>query len=133
MSVLIAVTLTPALRTGPAVAKTLDGHADFVLVPDGPDGLGGLEFASWLGSLTTCLGLVPEVRVTHLKPFHTATASAALDHATRSRAGLAVDISNAPDEADLFGRLDPAPAVAAWRSGERRGGNERTAVTGAPR
>ena len=34
MSVLIAVTLTPDLRTGPAVAKTLDGHADFVLVPD---------------------------------------------------------------------------------------------------
>src|SRR5699024_12828064 len=69
-------------------------------------------------SLTTCLGLVPEVCVTHLKPFHTATASAALDHATRSRAGLAVDISNAPDEADLLGRLDPAPAVAAWRSEE---------------
>jgi alkanesulfonate monooxygenase SsuD/methylene tetrahydromethanopterin reductase-like flavin-dependent oxidoreductase (luciferase family) len=114
MSVLIAVTLTPDLRTGPAVAKTLDGHADFVLVPDGPEGLGGLEFASWIGSLTTCLGLVPEVRATHLKPFHTATASAALDHVTRSRAGLAVGISDAPNEVDLFGRLDPAPAVAAW-------------------
>src|SRR5690625_6961135 len=87
MSVLIAVTLTPDLRTGPAVAKTLDGHADFVLVPDGPDGLVGLEFASRLGALTTCLGLVPEVRVTHLDPFHAATVSAALDHATRSRAG----------------------------------------------
>ena len=114
MSVLIAVTLTPDLRTGPAVAKTLDGHADFVLVPDGPDGLVGLEFASWLGSLTTCLGLVPEVCVTHLEPFRAATASAVLDHATRSRAGLAVDISDVPDDADLFGRLDPAPAVAAW-------------------
>ena len=114
MSVLIAVTLTPDLRTGPAVAKTLDGHADFVLVPDGPDGLVGLEFASWLGALTTCLGLVPEVRVTHLDPFHAATVSAPLDHATRSRAGVAVDISDVPDEADLFGRLDPAPAVAAW-------------------
>src|SRR5699024_5672188 len=113
MSVLIAVTLTPDLRTGPAVAKTLDGHADFVLVPDGPDGLVGLEFASWLGALTTCLGLVPEVRVTHLDPFHAATGSAALDHATRSPAGAAADISDVPDEADPFGRAAPAPAVAA--------------------
>src|SRR5699024_9221940 len=81
MSVLIATTLTPDLRTGPAAAKTLDGHADFALVPDGFDGLDGLEFASWLGPLTTHLGLVPEVRVTHLEPFHTATASATLDYA----------------------------------------------------
>lgn len=114
MSVLIAVTLTPDLRTGPAVAKTLDGHADFVLVPDGPDGLVGLEFASWLGSLTTCLGLVPEVPVTQLEPFRAATASAAIDHAIRSRAGLAVGISYTPDEADNFGRLEPVQAAAAW-------------------
>src|SRR5699024_10211614 len=100
MSVLIAVTLTPDLRTGPSVAKTLDGHADYVLVTAGHDDLFVLECASWLGALTTCLGRVPEVRVTHLDPFHTATASAAPDHATRSRAGLAVDISDVPDEAD---------------------------------
>lgn len=114
MSVLIATTLTPDLRTGPAAAKTLDGHADFALVPDGFDGLDGLEFASWLGPLTTHLGLVPEVRVTHLEPFHTATASATLDYAARSRAGLAVGISHTAAEAELFGRREPAPALAAW-------------------
>src|SRR5699024_8711588 len=114
MSVLIAVTLTPDLRTGPAVAKTLDGHADFVLVPDGPDGLGGLEFASWRAALRTRLGLGPEVRVTHLDPVRAAAVSAALDLATRPRAGVAVDMTHVPDEADLYGRLDRAPAVAAW-------------------
>jgi alkanesulfonate monooxygenase SsuD/methylene tetrahydromethanopterin reductase-like flavin-dependent oxidoreductase (luciferase family) len=114
MSVLIATTLTPDLRTGPAAAKTLDGHADFALVPDGFDGLDGLEFASWLGPLTTHLGLVPEVRVTHLEPFHTATASATLDYAARSRAGLAVGISHTAAEAELFGRREPALALAAW-------------------
>lgn len=114
MSVLIATTLTPDLRTGPAAAQTLDGHADFALVPDGFDGLDGLEFASWLGPLTTHLGLVPEVRVTHLEPFHTATASATLDYAARSRAGLAVGISHTAAEAELFGRREPAPALAAW-------------------
>src|SRR5699024_2984599 len=87
---------------------------DFALVPDGFDGLDGLEFASWLGPLTTHLGLVPEVRVTHLEPFHTATASATLDYAARSRAGLAVGISHTAAEAELFGRREPAPALAAW-------------------
>ena len=75
MSVLIAATLTPDLRTGPASAKTLDGQADFVLVPEGSDGLDGFEFASWLGSLTTRLGFVPEVRAADLEPLQIGRAS----------------------------------------------------------
>lgn len=114
MSVIIATTLTPDPTTGPATAKTLDGHADFALVPDDFTGYDALEFASWLGPLTSRLGIVPEVRATHLEPFHLATASATLDYAARARAGLAVGISSTPAEAALFGRRGPAPAPAAW-------------------
>ncbi|WP_210603470.1 LLM class flavin-dependent oxidoreductase [Brevibacterium oceani] len=114
MSVIIATTLTPDPTTGPATAKTLDGHADFALVTDDFTGFDAIEYASWLGPLTGRLGIVPEVRTTHLEPFHLATASATLDFTARARAGLAVGISTTPAEADLFGRRDPAPANAAW-------------------
>ncbi|UVI35741.1 LLM class flavin-dependent oxidoreductase [Brevibacterium spongiae] len=114
MSVIIATTLTPDPTTGPATAKTLDGHADFALVPDDFTGLDAIEFASWLGPLTSRLGIIPEARVTHLEPFHLATASATLDYTARARSGLAVGISSTPTEAALFGRRDPAPASGAW-------------------
>jgi hypothetical protein len=114
MSVLIATTLTPDPTTGPAAAKTLDGHADFALIPDDFTGLDALEFASWLGPLASRLGLVPEARITHLEPFHVATASATLDYAARARAGLALGVSTTRAEADLFGRREPATAAAAW-------------------
>lgn len=114
MSVIIATTLTPDPTTGPATAKTLDGHADFALIPDDFTGYDAIEFASWLGPLTSRLGIIPEVRVTHLEPFHLSTASATLDYAARARAGLAVSISETPAEAALFGRRDSAPAVDAW-------------------
>lgn len=114
MSVLIATTLTPDPTTGPAAAKTLDGHADFVIIPDDFTGLDALEFASWLGPLTSRLGLIPEARITHLEPFHVATASATLDYAARVHSGLALGVSTARAEADLFGRREPAPAAAAW-------------------
>jgi hypothetical protein len=115
MSVIIATTLTPDPTTGPATAKTLDGHADFALIPDDFTGLDALEFASWLGPLTSRLGLVPEIRVTHLEPFHLATGSATLDYVARARAGLNVAISDTPAEAALFGRRRPVPAAEAWR------------------
>ena len=113
MSVLIATTLTPDLRTGPASAKTLDGQADFVLVPEGSDGLDGFEFASWLGSLTTHLGFVPEVRAADLEPLPAATAAAKLDRETRTRAGLAIGFSSDAAAAAHFVRGEPGPA-AAW-------------------
>ncbi|MGC3020417.1 MULTISPECIES: LLM class flavin-dependent oxidoreductase [unclassified Brevibacterium] len=114
MSALIATTLTPDLTTGLAAAKTLDGHVDFALVPDDFSDLDAVEFASWLGPLTDRLGLIPEVRITHLEPFHVSTASATLDYAARARAGLSVGISDSAAEAELFGRRAAAPAVDAW-------------------
>ena len=114
MSVIIATTLTPDPTTGPASAKTLDGHADFALVSDDFTGFDAVKYASWLGPLTSRLGIVPEVRATHLEPFHLATASATLDYTARARAGLAVGISSTPAEAALFGRRDPVPAPLAW-------------------
>jgi FMN reductase len=59
MSVHIATTLTPDPTTGPATAKTLDGHADFALVTDDFTGFDAIEFASWLGPLTGRLGHHP--------------------------------------------------------------------------
>ncbi|MCU4295608.1 LLM class flavin-dependent oxidoreductase [Brevibacterium permense] len=114
MSLIIATTLAPDPTTGPATAKTLDGHADFALIPDDLTGLDAIEFASWIGPLTSRLGILPEARITHLEPFHLATASATLDYVARARAGLAVDISTTPTEADLFGRRASAPAADAW-------------------
>src|SRR5699024_12298577 len=74
----------------------------------------GSYSVSGVGLQPPHLGVVPEVPVTHLAPFHTATASATLDYAARSRAGLAVGISLTAAEAELFGRREPAPALAAW-------------------
>ncbi|WP_169253413.1 LLM class flavin-dependent oxidoreductase [Brevibacterium sp. 'Marine'] len=114
MSFIISTTLNPDPLSGPATAKTLDGHADFALIPDDFTGLDAIEFASWLGPLTSRLGIVPEARITHLEPFHLATASATLDYAARARAGLAVGVSTTLAEASLFGRRSPAAGTDAW-------------------
>lgn len=114
MTFIIGTTITPDPRTGLAAAKTVDGHIDFALVPDAFDGIDALEFSSWLGPITSELGLIPEVRVTHAEPFHVATASATLDYTARSRSGLAIEVSTTEAEAALFGRRQAADPEAAW-------------------
>lgn len=114
MSFIIGTTITPDPRTGLAAAKTVDGHIDFALVPDAFEGIDALEFSSWLGPITSDLGLVPEVRITHSEPFHVATASATLDYTARARAGLSIGISTTEAEAALFGRRAAAEPAPAW-------------------
>lgn len=114
MSFIIGTTLAPDLRTGLAAAKTVDGHIDFALIRDDYRGLDALEFASWLGPVTSELGLVPEVRITHAEPFHVATASATLDYTARARSGLSIGISTTEAQAALFGRRPAAGPAPAW-------------------
>lgn len=114
MTFILATTITPDPSTGLALAKTLDRHLDLAIIREDPAGLDALEFASWLGPVTSRLGIVPEVTVTHLEPFHIATASATLDYSARARAGLAIGVTTDPVDAALVGRRDAAAPAATW-------------------
>ncbi|WP_079403315.1 LLM class flavin-dependent oxidoreductase [Streptomyces sp. 3211] len=88
---------------------------------DGPDGQGGqggpdgrtdrvrgrldaVLVAARVAPLTRHIGLVPAVTATHTEPFHISKAIATLDHVSRGRAGLWIQVSGLPDEARHFGR-----------------------------
>lgn len=99
------VTLEDALR--PQSTDRTDvvvGRLDAVLV------------AARLALVTRHVGLVPSATTTHTEPFHLSKAVATLDHATRGRAGVRVQVSLDPREAAHLGRrpelvaLDPGSA-----------------------
>jgi alkanesulfonate monooxygenase SsuD/methylene tetrahydromethanopterin reductase-like flavin-dependent oxidoreductase (luciferase family) len=54
--------------------------------------------------LTSHIGLIPTVNVTHTEPFHVATAIASLDHASHGRGGWRPQISSRAADAAHFGR-----------------------------
>ncbi|MFE5808730.1 LLM class flavin-dependent oxidoreductase [Streptomyces sp. NPDC056491] len=60
--------------------------------------------AARVAPLTRHIGLVPAVTATHTEPFHISKAVATLDHVSRGRAGLRVQVSGLPHEARHFGR-----------------------------
>ncbi|WP_326558157.1 LLM class flavin-dependent oxidoreductase [Micromonospora sp. NBC_01796] len=60
--------------------------------------------AARVAPLTSHIGLVPTVVVTHTEPFHIAKAIATLDYVSSGRAGVQVRVSARPDEAAHFGR-----------------------------
>jgi alkanesulfonate monooxygenase SsuD/methylene tetrahydromethanopterin reductase-like flavin-dependent oxidoreductase (luciferase family) len=64
--------------------------------------------AARVAPLTSRIGLVPTVPVTHTEPFHASKAIATLDFVSSGRAGLRVRVSARPDEAALFGRREVA-------------------------
>ncbi|MFG2994478.1 LLM class flavin-dependent oxidoreductase [Streptomyces sp. NPDC048257] len=66
--------------------------------------------AARVAPLTRRIGLVPAVTATHTEPFHISKAVATLDHVSRGRAGLRIQVSGLPHEARHFGRRSPAPA-----------------------
>jgi alkanesulfonate monooxygenase SsuD/methylene tetrahydromethanopterin reductase-like flavin-dependent oxidoreductase (luciferase family) len=90
--------------------------------PDGPgtDGAGQVRghldavlIAARVAPVTSHIGLVPTVIVTHTEPFHISKAIATLDYVSTGRAGLRARVSASPQEAAHFGRrtfpvLDPA-------------------------
>ncbi|MDF6045854.1 LLM class flavin-dependent oxidoreductase [Streptomyces sp. JH14] len=104
------------------VAEAERGLLDFVTLEDGlglqssqygePDGrtdqvrgrLDAVLIASRIAPLTRHIGLVPTVIATHTEPFHISKAIATLDYVSTGRAGLRVQISARPHEADHFGR-----------------------------
>ncbi|MEU6086441.1 LLM class flavin-dependent oxidoreductase [Streptomyces sp. NPDC047085] len=104
------------------VAEAERGLLDFVTLEDGlglqsshygePDGrtdqvrgrLDAVLIASRIAPLTRHIGLVPTVIATHTEPFHISKAIATLDYVSSGRAGLRVQISARPHEADHFGR-----------------------------
>ncbi|MBW8795714.1 MAG: LLM class flavin-dependent oxidoreductase [Streptomyces sp.] len=104
------------------VAEAERGLIDFVTIEDGlglqsshygePDGrtdqvrgrLDAVLIASRIAPLTSHIGLVPTVIATHTEPFHISKAIATLDYVSTGRAGLRVQISARPNEADHFGR-----------------------------
>ncbi|MBC3761225.1 LLM class flavin-dependent oxidoreductase [Quadrisphaera oryzae] len=91
------VTIEDALRVQSADrTDVVVGRLDAVLL------------AARLALVTEHIGLVPSATATHTEPFHLSKAVATLDHATRGRAGVRVQVSLSPDEAAQFGRR-PAP------------------------
>ena len=104
------------------VAEAERGLIDFVTFEDGlglqsslygePDGrtdevrgrLDAVLIASRIAPLTRHIGLVPTVIATHTEPFHISKAIATLDYVSTGRAGLRVQITARPHEADHFGR-----------------------------
>ncbi|HEY4017545.1 MAG TPA: LLM class flavin-dependent oxidoreductase [Pseudonocardiaceae bacterium] len=87
--------------------------------PDGPDERtdrvrGRLDahlIAARVAPLTSNIGLVPTVTVTHTEPFHTSKAIASLDYVSTGRAGWQVRVSARDYEAAQFGRREiPARA-----------------------
>lgn len=59
--------------------------------------------------LTTAVGLVPTIDVTHTEPFHVSKNVATLDLVSGGRAGWRVAVSTTEAEAGLFGRKSAAP------------------------
>ncbi|WP_327130567.1 LLM class flavin-dependent oxidoreductase [Streptomyces sp. NBC_01343] len=108
------------------VAEAEAGLLDFVTFEDGlalqsssPGGhdertdrvrgrLDAVLTAARVAPLTRRIGLVGAVTATHTEPFHVSKAVATLDHVSRGRAGLHVQVSGLPYEERHFGRR-PAP------------------------
>lgn len=81
--------------------------------------LDALLIASFVGPVTSRIGLVPTVTTTHTEPFHVATGLQTLDFASRGRAGWRVQLSGASHEAAHFGRrILPPVDVAALQRGD---------------
>jgi alkanesulfonate monooxygenase SsuD/methylene tetrahydromethanopterin reductase-like flavin-dependent oxidoreductase (luciferase family) len=77
----------PSARTG-----VVGGRLDAVLI------------AARVAPITSRIGLVPSVTVTHTEPFHISKAIATLDYVSSGRAGVRVQVSARPHEAGHFGR-----------------------------
>ncbi len=79
---------------------------------DGPDHrtdqvrgrLDAVLVAARVAPLTSRIGLVPTVVVTHTEPFHISKAIATLDYVSAGRAGVRIRVSARQDEAAHFGR-----------------------------
>ncbi len=92
------VTIEDSLALQSSASDGLDGRTDQVR-----GRLDAVLVAARVGPLTTHVGLVPTVTVTHTEPFHVSKAIATLDYVTSGRAGWRAQVSRPADSA-LFGR-----------------------------
>ncbi|MFJ8007376.1 LLM class flavin-dependent oxidoreductase [Streptomyces fagopyri] len=93
------VTLEDGLGLQSSHYGELDGRTDQVR-----GRLDAVLTAARIAPLTRHIGLVPTAIATHTEPFHLSKAIATLDYVSGGRAGLRVQISARPHEADHFGR-----------------------------
>ncbi len=120
------------------VTEAERGLLDFVTIEDGlslqstdpdePDDrtdqvrgrLDAVLIAARVAPLTSHVGLIPTVTVTHTEPFHLSKAIATLDWVSSGRAGIRVKVSGRQDEAGHFGRrtLPSGPELVADLFGE---------------
>lgn len=78
--------------------------------------LDAVAIAARTAPLTSRIGLIPEVPVTHTEPFHVSKAVTALDFASLGRAGWEVTVSAA--EAKAFGRKDIQDPTSLWHEAD---------------
>jgi alkanesulfonate monooxygenase SsuD/methylene tetrahydromethanopterin reductase-like flavin-dependent oxidoreductase (luciferase family) len=102
------VTLEDALSLQSSDRRDADHRADQVR-----GRLDATLIAARVAPLTTGIGLIPTVTVTHTEPFHISKAIATLDWVSSGRAGVRVKVSARRDEAAHFGRraLPVGPAL----------------------
>ena len=100
------VTIEDSLAPQSAHPDRLDDRTDQVR-----GRLDAALIASRVAPLTSRIGLVPTVTVTHTEPFHISKAIATLDHVSEGRAGWRAQVARRV-EAPHFGRRD----LAAWPS-----------------
>ncbi|OLM14093.1 FMNH2-utilizing oxygenase [Pseudonocardia sp. Ae717_Ps2] len=112
-AVLTGRALRDAVHTAESAGVALVTFADSPLPPSsGLDAAGRLEAgtrAAFVATTTRTVGLAPTLHVATTEPFHLATQLAALDHATRGRAGWVVGTANDAASAATIGAvpLDP--------------------------
>ncbi|MFF4503094.1 LLM class flavin-dependent oxidoreductase [Streptomyces sp. NPDC001401] len=93
------VTLEDGLGLQSSHYGELDGRTDQVR-----GRLDAVLTASRIAPLTRHIGIVPTVIATLTEPFHISKAIATLDYVSTGRAGLRIQITARPHEADHFGR-----------------------------
>ena len=99
------VTIEDALTLQSSRTSSHDERTDLVR-----GRLDAVMVAARVAPLTSHIGLVPSVTVTHTEPFHISKAIATLDYVSGGRAGVRVQVSGRPHEAAHFGRRRFAPS-----------------------
>jgi len=93
------VTIEDGLGFQPSRRQELPARTDHVR-----GRLDAVLIAARVAPLTSHIGLIPTVVVTHTEPFHISKAIATLDYVSTGRAGVRIRVSARLDEAALFGR-----------------------------
>jgi alkanesulfonate monooxygenase SsuD/methylene tetrahydromethanopterin reductase-like flavin-dependent oxidoreductase (luciferase family) len=102
------VTIEDSLGLQSSRVNHLDGRSDQVR-----GRLDAVLIAARVAPLSTGIGLLPTVVATHTEPFHASKAIATLDYVSQGRAGVRIQVTGRPHEAQHFGRrtFPPRPSI----------------------